>query len=42
MALDEATRERLRELLSQRLPREPDGTIVLGARALAARGMVAK
>jgi SAM-dependent methyltransferase len=40
MALDAAARERLREHLRESLPTQPDGSIVLAARALAARGTV--
>lgn len=39
-ALGDAQRERLRDLLDQTLPREPDGTIDLVARAWAVRGQV--
>jgi SAM-dependent methyltransferase len=42
MSLGEATRNRLRELLRQRLPVQSDGTIQLAARAWAVRGTVAK
>jgi SAM-dependent methyltransferase len=41
MSLDEATRAQLAERLRERLPREPDGGIVLAARAWAARGTAA-
>lgn len=41
MGLDEATRERLRELIRATLPTQPDGRILLGARAWAARGVAA-
>lgn len=40
MSLDEAARERLRERIRERLPVQPDGAILLGARAWAARGSV--
>ena len=42
MSLDDATRARLRDGIRMRLPTNPDGTIVLAARAWAARGRVAK
>ena len=38
MALDPAARERLREHLRESLPTQQDGSIVLAARAWAARG----
>lgn len=38
MALDEAARNRLRDRLRERLPRESDGSIALTARAWAVRG----
>jgi SAM-dependent methyltransferase len=40
MSLDDKQRERLRRLLDGTLPRDPDGTIPLIARAWAARGVV--
>jgi SAM-dependent methyltransferase len=40
MRLDEATRERVRERLRETLPRQPDGSIDLPARAWAARASV--
>lgn len=42
MSLDEAQRQRLRDLLRANLPIQPDGTIQLAARAWAARGLVTK
>ncbi|NRF65408.1 methyltransferase domain-containing protein [Aquincola sp. S2] len=42
MSLDEASRERLRSLIRERMPMQPDGTIHLAARAWAARGVVAR
>lgn len=42
MSLDEASRERLRALIRERMPMQPDGTIHLAARAWAARGVVAR
>jgi ubiquinone/menaquinone biosynthesis C-methylase UbiE len=39
MGLDEAARKRLRERLRVQLPASPDGTIVLGARAWAVKGV---
>jgi SAM-dependent methyltransferase len=41
MSLDEPTRQRLRDLLRERLPTQPDGSILLAARAWAVRGDVA-
>jgi len=40
MALDESTRLRLRDQVRATLPMQPDGSILLGARAWAARGVV--
>lgn len=40
MSLPEAARERLREMLRERLPPRADGSIELGARAWAVRGVV--
>ena len=37
-ALDEATRDRLRAQLEKTLPQDPDGRILLAARAWAVRG----
>lgn len=42
MSLDASARERLRDTISARLPRQRDGSIALTARALAARGTVVK
>ena len=42
MSLDEAARKQLRDLIRARIPTHPDGTIVLAARAWAARGAVVK
>jgi hypothetical protein len=42
MSLDEPTRQRLRDLIRERLPVQPDGSILLAARAWVARGIVAK
>lgn len=42
MSLDEAARARLRERVRARLPVQPDGSILLGARAWAARGGVGR
>lgn len=42
MSLDEATRQRLRDGIRERLPVQPDGSIRLAARAWTARGIVAK
>jgi SAM-dependent methyltransferase len=42
MSLEEPERQRLRDLIRARLPLQTDGTIVLAARAWAARGRVAK
>jgi SAM-dependent methyltransferase len=42
MSLPEPTRQRLRDLIAERLPRQADGTILLAARAWAGRGFVAK
>ena len=42
MSLDDAARARLRGLLDERLPREPDASIDLVARAWAVRGLVAR
>jgi hypothetical protein len=39
--VDDATRDRIREALRDRLPAEPDGTIALTARAWAVRGTTA-
>ena len=39
-ALQADTRDRLRQVLSERLPIEPDGSILLSARAWAVRGVV--
>jgi SAM-dependent methyltransferase len=40
MSLDEAARERLRDLICERIPMQADGTVVLAARAWAVRGCV--
>lgn len=42
VSLAEPVRERLRERIRARLPLQPDGSILLGARAWAARGSVAR
>jgi hypothetical protein len=42
MSLPEPVRDRLRESIRVRLPRQADGTIVLAARAWTATGLVAK
>jgi hypothetical protein len=42
MSLPEAARNRVRDLVRERLPMQPDGTIVLAARAWAARGTVTR
>jgi SAM-dependent methyltransferase len=42
VSLDEPARQRLRDLIRERLPMQADGTIALAARAWAARGFVAK
>jgi SAM-dependent methyltransferase len=42
MSLSEAARNRVRDLVRERLPMQPDGTIVLAARAWAARGTVTR
>lgn len=42
MSLDDAARQRLRELLRETVPTRADGTLALAARAWAARGVVAK
>jgi hypothetical protein len=42
MNLDEPARQRLRDLIRERLPVQPDGSILLAARAWVARGIVAK
>lgn len=42
VGLGDAARNRLRERISERLSRQPDGTIVIGARAWAIRGTVCK
>lgn len=39
MSLDEASRERLKEAVQQRLPTGPDGEILLAIRAWAAKGV---
>jgi hypothetical protein len=41
MALDESRRARLRDVIRERMPVGPDGSISLAARAWAVRGMVA-
>jgi SAM-dependent methyltransferase len=42
MSLPESARNRVRDLVRQRLPMQPDGTVVLAARAWAVRGTVAQ
>ncbi len=42
VSLPEPARQRVREIVRERLPMQPDGTVVLAARAWAARGAVAK
>jgi hypothetical protein len=41
MALDESPRDAVRDLIRERLPMQPDGSIALKARAWAVRGFVA-